>query len=117
MASYTTMGTSYRDGLILKMTHEQIAEGNRRVTQFLAEPGKPLEMPEPSFFQQLKLQGITGTRGHPLAIINGRTLGPKESTTITVDSRTVTLHCQAITANSATILIEGFPTPKELTLH
>jgi TPR repeat protein len=111
------IGKTYRDGLILKMTRDQIDEGNRRSAQFRAAPDTPTIMPEPAYFQHLKLQGIAGTPGHPLAIINGRTLGPNESTTITVDSRPVTFHCQAITTNSATILIEGFPTPKELTLR
>lgn len=108
---------SCRDSLILKMSQQEIAEGNRRVEQFRAHPGLPVATPEPAYFQHLKLQGIAGTPGRPLAIINGRTLGPNESTTITVDAHSITLHCQAITATSATIFIEGFPTPKQLTLR
>jgi TPR repeat protein len=110
-------GRSYRDNLILKMSQPEIAEGNRRVAEFLANPDKPAPMPEPSFLQHLKLQGIAGTPGYPLAIINGKTLAPNDSVTLKVDSRSVTVRCLSIAPTSATIAVDGSPSPKQLFLR
>jgi TPR repeat protein len=111
------LGISYRDGLILKMSQEQISEGDRRVAHFLAEPAKAAPMPEPSYFQQLKLQGITGTPGQQLAIINGKTLSANDTATFKIDGHSVTFRCLTIAPISAIIAIDGFLAPKELLLH
>lgn len=110
-------GKSSRDSLILKMTQEQISEGNKRVAQFLADPERHAAILEPSYFQHVKLQGIGGAPGHPLAIINGKTLAPNDSATIKLDGRSVKLQCLTVTPKSTTILIDDFPTPKKLLLQ
>lgn len=112
-----SLAKSSRDSLILKMSQDQLAEGNQRLAKFQAHPEEPAPMPEPTYLQNLKLQGITGTPGRQLAIINGRTLAPKETTTLKIDTRPLTLHCLSVTSNSVTVSIDGFPTTKTLTLH
>ncbi len=111
------IGKLYRDGAILNMTQEQIADGNQRVTQFLANPAKPVAIPEPAYLQGLKLQGISGTADKPLAIINGKTLAPNDSATLKLDSRSVTIRCLSITPTTVTISIDGSPITKELALR
>jgi len=112
----SSAATTYRDSLILKMTQEQITEGNQRIARFQAHPEEPAPVPEPACFEQLKLQGVTGTPDHRLAIINGKTLALNESTTIKIDSRPLTIHCLNISPNSVTVAIAGFPAPKKLNL-
>lgn len=112
-----TLAKSARDNLILRMTQDQIADGNQLIAAFRANPDQPTATPEPSYFQRLKLQGITATPGRPLAIINGRTLAPGDTTTVKLDGQPVTLRCLSISRTSATISIDGFSTPKELHLR
>jgi hypothetical protein len=111
------MAKSNRDSLVLKLDREQLAEGNRRLSDFLVNPDKPPAVPEPAHLAQLKLQGITGTQGHELAIINGKTLATNETANITIDGRSVSLRCLKISPNSATVSIEGFPVPEKLNLR
>ncbi|HVV74209.1 MAG TPA: tetratricopeptide repeat protein, partial [Verrucomicrobiae bacterium] len=107
---------SARDTLVAKMSAEQMDEGNQRIKDFLAHPEEAAPATEPTYLQKLKLQGITSTSGHPLAIINGQTLGPDESTTLKLDARPVTLRCLAITSNSVTVAVGNRTTPKTLNL-
>jgi hypothetical protein len=114
---FVATGTSSRDALILKMSQAQLAEGNRRVSEFLANPAQPTPAPEPSFVASLKLQGITGTPGHPLAIINGKTLAPNDSVTLKLENRSIPIRCLSITSHSAIISVDGLAAPKELILR
>lgn len=108
---------SWRDGLILKMSADQIADGNQRLAKFKSHPGEPPTAPEPAYLQNLKLQGITGTPGRQLAIINGKTVSPNETATLKIDARAVTIHCLSITANTVTLSIDGISNAKTLILH
>ncbi|MGH7972147.1 MAG: tetratricopeptide repeat protein [Limisphaerales bacterium] len=112
----SSLAKSARDTLVLKMSQNQIAEGNTRIKDFLAHPDEPAPLPEPAYLQQLKLQGITSASGHPLAIINGTTLGPDQSATLDLDTRPVTLRCLAIGSNSVTVAVGNRTTPKTLNL-
>jgi hypothetical protein len=106
----------HRDGLVLDMSQDQIAEGNRRVTAFAPNSGDDVQMPEPSYVKQIRLSGIGGVPPHRFAMINGKTLAAGESATLNFGARAVTLHCLAITDQSASVTISGLAGLRELRL-
>ncbi len=95
----------YLDHLILKMTQEQIAEGQKKVDAFLAGGGR--ELPEPSFVSELKLTGISGKGDHLLAIINGRTFEVGEEGTVRTKAQKVKIKCLSITTNTVSLKADG----------
>ncbi|HZR17838.1 MAG TPA: hypothetical protein VFE51_10970, partial [Verrucomicrobiae bacterium] len=77
----------------------------------------PLLSPEPARLKGIRLNGISGAPPRALAIINGKTLAIGESAAIRIEDHSLTIHCRAITANSATIDIDGIDNPQELYLR
>ena len=69
------------DQLILKLSSEEIAAGQKRVEAFkvVSPSAGPAESPA----DWLKLQGIVGSDTQRLALINGKTLAAGESATFT----------------------------------
>ncbi|MDB6063937.1 MAG: Sel1 domain protein repeat-containing protein [Pedosphaera sp.] len=114
--AFEVVGGVYRDRLVLKMTSEQINEGQERVKKFLASPDKSEPMPEPSFVDHLKLGGISGADNHRLAIINNHTFAAGEDAKVKIDGRVVNIHCLEIREDSVLIKAEGVEKSMELKL-
>lgn len=110
------MAKEYRDRLILKMTQDQINEGQKRVEHFLATKGANESLPMPSFVDHLKLNGITGSGGHFLAIINNHTFAAGEDATIKIDGRLVKVRCLEIRDDSVLLKAEAVEKPVVLKL-
>ena len=100
----------FRDQLVLKLTSDQIAEGQRRSDQF-----KPNHV-EDQFIERLQLKGISGPANRRLALINNESLLAGETATIKIDGQSLTIHCIEIREKSVVISVKGFPDNKELFL-
>ncbi len=111
------LARTYKNQLLLKISSPEIAEGNRRLAAYASNPGNDTGLPEPAFVAHIKLNGISGLPPRALAIINGKTVAAGESATITVDARTVTIQCLAISPSAATITVEGVEGARELRLR
>jgi hypothetical protein len=106
------------DAIILKMSQEQIAEGQKRVAAFSPHRVMPEQLPEPSWVSEIKLSGLSGAPGRRLALINGTTLGQGETASVKLADRRVNVRCLEIREKSVLIKIEGVdkPRPRELRL-
>ena len=104
------MAKVYRDKLVLKLTSDQIAEGQRRSGQF-----KPNHAEE-QFIERLQLKGISGPANRRLALINNKSLLVGETVTIKIDDQPLTIHCIEIREQSVLISVKGFSGNKELFL-
>jgi len=107
-------GAFSRDSAILKMDANQIAEAKRRVAAFVPHQPDKSELPKPAWMAKLKLQGISGTADHRLAIINGRTMAKGDVATVTIDGNNINIHCLELSESSASISIEGIASTEEL---
>ena len=72
---------------------------------------------DPAWASAIKLQGIGGTTGRRLAIINGKTLGTGDGTQVVTGGKTVVIRCVAIRDNSVTVTIDGLDGERELRLN
>jgi TPR repeat protein len=100
----------YRDQLVLKLTSDQIAEGQRRSNQF-----KPGHLEE-QLIERLQLKGISGPANRRLAMINNESLLAGESATVKIDGQPLTINCIEIREKSVVISVKGFSDNKELFL-
>ena len=107
-------GASTRDAAILKMNADHIAEARKRVAAFVPHKPQQSDLPEPAWVQKIKLGGISGTPNHRLALINNKTLGKGDQTTLKIDGKSVTVHCLEIRESSVVISIEGLDGTREL---
>ncbi|HOW80857.1 MAG TPA: hypothetical protein PK406_15555, partial [Verrucomicrobiota bacterium] len=94
-----------RNNLILKMTQEQIQEGERRAKAFVPHKTTVDELPEPAFVKQIKLNGIMGTGNNRLAMINGKSLGVGEQGSIKVADRSLNIRCVSIQDTAVKITV------------
>jgi hypothetical protein len=107
-----------RDALILKMTQEQIAEGEKRDAVFV-----PRRFTEAELIQEtpkiglsdLKLNGIVTSRGRRLALISGQTFAPGEEGTVRIEDQTIRIRCIEISENSVLVALPG--TALQIELH
>ena len=113
----TTTGRSARDAATLKMNAEQIGEAQRRATAFIPHQPKPSEVPEPSWVQQIKFNGIVGPPERRRAIINGKGLEKGEQALLKLGERTVTLRCLEVRESSVVITIDGLDGTRELRMR
>jgi TPR repeat protein len=104
------LGQVHRDRLILKMTSDQIAEGQRRAASFRVSRESSTRPP------QITLQGIAGFKDHRQAIINGRTFGVGDENEIEVNGKPVKVRCIEIRDDSVLLQIDQEPQPREFTL-
>jgi hypothetical protein len=102
-----TAGRTTRDAAALKMTADQIREGQRRVAAFKPETAAPRERPTPRVADQLELKGILGRPPKRLALINSESLGEGESAEIKLANRTVVVRCLEIRESSVVVTISG----------
>jgi len=112
----TITGRSTRDSAILKMSPDQNSEARKRVAAFTPHvPGKD-ELPEPSWVEQIKLFGVSGTADRRLAIIGGTTFSPGETASVKVAGKTIKVRCLEIRKKSVLVEIDGLDKPRELFL-
>ena len=109
-------GPVYRDPLILKLTADQIAEGQRRVADFLARAPDSQTAPEPASLGQLTLKGIMGPPGKRLAIITNRTFAAGEEAEIKVGGQSVRVRCLEIKEASVVVGVSGYSGSREIFL-
>ena len=83
------------------------AEGRRGVTTVAAR--------EP-WFNEIKLQGISGSGARRLAIINGKTFAAGDTNVVKIQAKTVTVRCLEIGEKSATVTFDGVEEKRELKL-
>jgi hypothetical protein len=106
----------YLNPLILKMSQEQIQEGERRAKNFTPHRTTKEELPEPQYVQDIVLKSISGPPDRRFALINNQTLGKGETGKIKAGQRTVSVKCLEIKEKSVVIQIEGIERPKEIGL-
>jgi hypothetical protein len=104
----------YLNPLILKMSQEEIQEGERRAKDFTPHGTTKGELPEPQYVQHIVLKGISGPADRRFAVINNQTLGRGETGRITIGQKTVTVKCLEIKERSVVVQIEGIERPKEI---
>lgn len=109
-------GHTRRNQLILKMSQQQIAEGEARVAQFLPGRTQSSKASAPTFLKDLKLQGLSGSEQRRLALISGQTFEVGEAGRVKIGDMWVSLRCLEITTNSARVEVEGVNAPVELQL-
>jgi TPR repeat protein len=95
---------------LAKSHAEVVAIGQARADIFI--PTRNAHLPEPTFLAKLKLNGISGTRGNPLAIINNHTMAVNDETEIKLDSQIVEVRCVDIRPQS--VVLQVGPYRKEL---
>ena len=104
-----------RDNLILKMTAEEVADGQRRVSAIV--PPKPAAAPPAATPSQLCLKGITFTKSHSLASINDQTFEPGEEQMVKAGEQKIRIRCEEIRRGSVLVAISGSTEKIELRLH
>jgi hypothetical protein len=100
------------DSLVLKMTAEQIAEGEKRAALFV--PTGRVIVAKP--LAPLKLQGIIGAGKKAMAIINGKNFMVGDEETIKADDGLLKVKCLSITNGIVTISVAGEAQPRTLQL-
>lgn len=111
------LGRTYRDQLVLKLSPAELAEANRRINGFNANPPADPPLPDPAYLADIRLNGISGTPPHLLAIINGKTFAAGESGTVKVGARTIVVHCLSVQAQMVRIASDGVSGERELHLR
>jgi len=106
------------DPVILKMTVEQLQEGERRVKAFIpAAPNSKEATLAPPYMKDIMLKAISGPSNHRLVLINNHTFEKGEEARVKVGERTLSIKCLDIRVRSAVISIEGTAEPKEIKLR
>jgi hypothetical protein len=104
------------DALVLKMTQDQIAEGQKRVAAFTPRKLTDLELLDTSHPQALRLSGISGPPDQRLAIINGKTFAPGEQGDVKAGTQTFRIKLQEIKERSVIISFSDETATRELHL-
>lgn len=98
-----------RDAIILKLSQEQIAEGQKRVAAFAPHQIASTELPEPTWVKEIKLQGLSGNEPRRLAIINGKSFQKGDQAEIKAGVKSVKIRCVEVRQTSVTVVIDGLP--------
>ena len=98
--------------LQLQMSRPDIAAGQHAAQLFL--PNKNEDLPQPAYLGQVRLNGVSLSGNKPLAIVNNRTLGESEQTSIKLNGKTMQIRCLKIAATS--VLVQVGPFRKQLRL-
>jgi len=73
------LGSTKLDSLILKMSQEQIQEGERRAKDFTPHQTTKEKLPDPQYMHDIVLKSISGSPNQRFALINNQTLGKGET--------------------------------------
>jgi len=109
-------GAFTRDKAVLKMTAEQIEEAHKRVAAFVPHQVAKSELPEPAWIREIKLEGISGSPDHRLAIINNKTFAKNDQMTLKVVGKDILIRCLEIRESSVVVSVEGMDGTRELKL-
>ena len=104
------------DRLVLKMTREQIDQGEQTAKDFKIHQTTKEELPPPQYVKQIVLKGIVATNNRRLAVINGRAFGKGEEGKIKIGKLSISLRCVEIAEKSAVIMVDGMNQPTEIRL-
>lgn len=107
--------TLYLNPVILKMTPEQITEGQRRFADFRALPDSAVR--SDWLLERIRLRGISQARNKRFALINGAMLAEGEEGAVLVAGEKVLVRCIAIRENSASVSIAGVKGDREIGLQ
>lgn len=107
-------GKMHREPLILKMTSDQIAEGQRRFAGFRTSRDNEVQLPSPP---EITLQGIARFKDHRQAVINGRTFGVGDEREILAGGKKVKVRCIEIRADSVLLQVGQGAGSSELRLR
>jgi hypothetical protein len=102
------------DRLILRLTQQQIQEGEQRAKDFTPHRTTKAELPDPQYVQDIVLKSISGPSTRRLALINNQTLGTGEAGKVKAGQKTVTVKCLEIKDRSVVVQIEGIEQPREI---
>jgi hypothetical protein len=110
------LGSMKLDPIILRMSQEQIQEGERRAKDFTPHRTTKAELPEPQYVQDIVLKGISGSPNGRFALINNQTLSTGETGKVKAGQKIVTVKCLEIKEKSVVVQIEGVEQPREIGL-
>lgn len=104
------------DRMALTLDAGTIREGQKLAKRFQAREWPPLVQPKPTARSLvLKVEGISLGSGNPLAIVNRRSLGIGESTTLQSGKDAIAIRCVEIGADFVCVEVEGEDEPRRLT--
>src|SRR4029453_7361830 len=103
--------------LILKMSSEQVSEGQRQANAFVPHRTRSDEIPEPGFLSQLKLKGLSGSKTNRVALINNRTFAVNDLVKIKLAEKMVAVRCLEIRDESVIVSVGGVTKWRELFLE
>ena len=109
--------TTARDNLILKMTADQVADGQRLFTAALParlEPSSPAIIAGPGLFT---LKGLFFRKAGSLAVINDQTFESGEEQLVKAGDQKVRVRCVEIRSRSVLIAVNGSSERIELALR
>jgi hypothetical protein len=93
-------GKMYRDPIILKMSSQEIAEGEKRASAF-----QPSAIDASPYLAMLTLKGISGSKDHRMAIINNSTFSVGEVGDVKVGTSFTRIKCVEIKDKSAIVIL------------
>lgn len=104
-----------RDTLILKMTEEQVTDGQRRFAA--VAPAKQESLAPAASPSLFSLKGITFSKTRSLAIINDQTFERGEEQFVKAGDQKIRVRCEEIRRESVLLAISGSPDKIELRLR
>ncbi|MFO1501678.1 MAG: tetratricopeptide repeat protein [Verrucomicrobiota bacterium] len=101
-------GRMYRDPLILRLTSDQVAEGQRRAAAFRLRKAGGIPSSVSSVASELRLEGVMGFKDRRQAVINKRIFSVGDEQNLWMTDRTLKLRCLEISDDSVLVkVIDG----------
>jgi TPR repeat protein len=117
LAAQKNLFSSAKNSAILKMNAEQIAEAQKRVSEFVPHQAQKSDLQEPAWVQKIKVSSISGTPDRRFALINNETFAKGDQATVKVGDKRVMIHCIEVRESSVIVSIEGIDGTRELKLQ
>ena len=113
----TLFAESGLNRLILNLTSQEIAEGEKRASNFVIGQAPSDEPRKQAILSELSLKGIAGPEQHRVALINNKRFGIDDETALNLYGETVKVRCIEIHERSVVISVVGVADRYELSLH
>lgn len=115
LASRTRPGTenAYLRPLTLRLSRDQIAEGERRAGAFRTTTSSPIG---DLILGELRLKAVVMSGTNRVALINDQAFKEGEEAELDIMGERVRIKCVKITAKGASIAVDGKVLPRELTV-
>jgi TPR repeat protein len=108
----------HRDRLILKMSSQEIAEGQRRADNFkFGPPPPPSPQIAPTILTNILLKAISSGKARRTALINDTVFSSGDDADIKAAGKTIHIKCYEILENSAIIGVAGTTERHEIHLR